>query len=216
MYLLRIVITLMLSLSLFADNSLIFDKNEAGVVIIAADDGVGTGAIITESGHVLTNWHVVKDLEEVEIVLSFRYEISEDFEDYILDAEIVKVDPVKDLALLKIKNAPTKLSKVRISRKVPNIGEEVHAIGHPSMEFWTYTKGYISQIRNDFDWKYTDETEQRASVYQRQTPISEGNSGGPLFNKYGNLIGINTFGSNETHFQNYAVSVIDIIDFLSS
>ena len=56
--------------------------------------------------------------------------------------------------------------------------------------------------------------EHKANVYQTQTPISEGNSGGPLLNNHGNLIGINTFGSKEVQSLNYAVDVTEIVRFL--
>ena len=76
--------------------------------------------------------------------------------------------------------------------------------------------GYVSQIRKDYDWDYENGTSMTANVYQIQTPITGGNSGGPLINSKGNLIGINTFGSTEHGFINYAITVDEIIRFLGS
>ena len=123
---------------------------------------------------------------------------------------------MKDLALLKITNPKVALKKIGISIVVPPIGEEAHAIGHPDGEIWTYTMGYISQTRKDYEWSYGNETAMNANVYQIQTPIAGGNSGGPLINSKGNLIGINTFGHTEYGFINYAISVDEIIRFLGS
>ena len=84
----------------------------------------------------------------------------------------------------------------------------------PSWELAMYTTGYISQIRDEYVWNYEDEFEHMANVYQTQTPIAEGNSGGPLLNSYGNLVGINTFGDEKNDFQNFSIAVDEIVKFL--
>ena len=55
-----------------------------------------------------------------------------------------------------------------------------------------------------------------ARVYSTQTPIDEGNSGGPLLNSHGNIVGVNTFGSSSVSFQNYSVSAEEVVKFLAS
>jgi S1-C subfamily serine protease len=156
---------------------------------------------------------VVENNENLEAILSYQYNL-DGYEEYVHSIEIIKQDKVKDLALIKIKNPRTALRPINISRKVPAIGSQVHAIGHPDLEVWTYTTGYISQIREDYEWSYEDDFEHMANVYQTQTPIAEGNSGGPLLNNHGNLVGINTFGDSENDFQNFSVTVDEIIKFL--
>ena len=94
------------------------------------------------------------------------------------------------------------------------VGEEAHAIGHPDSELWTYTKGYISQLRPDYQWEYINGEKMHATVIQIQTPINPGNSGGPLLNKHGNLIGINAFANLDKQLMNFAISVEEIIKFL--
>ena len=94
------------------------------------------------------------------------------------------------------------------------MGEEVHAIGHPlGLYDWTYTKGYISQVRNDYEWSI-EQSSHYADVIQTATPISPGNSGGPLLSDDANLIGVNTFGSIEGQNLNFAVSAKEVEDFL--
>ena len=191
----------------------IYENNAASVVLLIGDQGYGSGVIISAKGYVLTNNHVVNGNENLEIVLSYNYNLNS-YDEYVHAVEVVKQDKIKDLALLKIKNPRTALRPINISRKVPPIGSQVHAIGHPDFEIWSYTTGYISQIRYDYEWSYDDENNHVANVYQTQTPIAEGSSGGPLLNNYGNLIGINTFGDSENDFQNFSVSVDEIIRFL--
>ena len=191
----------------------IYEDNALGVVLLMGDAGYGSGIIISTKGYILTNNHVVEGNENLEAILSYQYNL-DGYEEYVHSIEIIKQDKVKDLALIKINNPRTALRPINISRKVPAIGSRVHAIGHPDLEVWSYTTGYISQIRDEYEWSYEDEFEHMANVYQTQTPVAEGNSGGPLLNDHGNLVGINTFGDSENDFQNFSVTVDEIIKFL--
>ena len=191
----------------------IYEDNALGVILLMGDKGYGSGVIISSKGYVLTNNHVVEGNENLEAILSYQYNL-DGYEEYVHSIEIIKQDKVKDLALIKINKPRTALKPIKISRKVPTIGSQVHAIGHPDLEVWTYTTGYISQIRDEYEWSYKDEFEHMANVYQTQTPIAEGNSGGPLLNNHGNLVGINTFGDSENDFQNFSVTVDEIVKFL--
>lgn len=191
----------------------IYKDNALGVVLLMGDSGYGSGVIISTKGYVLTNNHVVEDNENLEVILSYHYNLDR-YEEYAHSIEIIKQDKVKDLALIKIIKPRTALRPIKISRNIPAIGSQVHAIGHPDLEVWTFTTGYISQIRVEYEWSYKDDFEHIANVYQTQTPIAEGNSGGPLLNNHGNLIGINTFGDSENDFQNFSVTVDEIIRFL--
>ena len=211
-YLIKIFVMPLMFFNLLIAND-IYEDNALGVVLLMGDVGFGSGVIISSSGYVLTNNHVIENNENLEAILSYQYELG-GYEDYVHSIEIIKQDKVKDLALIKINNPRTSLKSIKISRKVPAIGSQVHAIGHPDLEVWTYTTGYISQIREEYEWSYEDEFEHMANVYQTQTPIAEGNSGGPLLNNYGNLVGINTFGDSENDFQNFSVTVDEIIKFL--
>jgi hypothetical protein len=73
-------------------------------------------------------------------------------------------------------------------------------------ELWTYSRGYVSQIRQNYSWNYNESYELSADVIQTQTPISSGNSGGPLFSKRGELIGVMSFGSDGGENLNFAVA----------
>jgi S1-C subfamily serine protease len=209
------VIFLVLSVSkvLIADDRgiEIFNKSASGVVVVMGKNKTGSGVVITQSGHVLTNWHVID--EEKEITIAVYGENS--FEKLFFKVKVLKFDKEKDLALLKIINPPRGLHHIQISQILPLVGSEVHAIGHPKGGMdWTYTMGYISQFRKDFQRVDKENQEHTYDVYQIQTPLHPGNSGGPLLNKYGNLVGINTFGSSEKGSLNFAVTAAEVIRFL--
>ena len=214
-----ILLSLMITFSLesLSDGNSIFSKNAPGLVFLMTDTGTASGVIISNKGYVLTNWHAIDgvDVHESSIGLHWAYDLGE-YENYLVKFEVIKFDKTKDLALLKIINPPKNLKAIKISKVIPPIGSESHAIGHPNGEIWTYTKGYISQHRNNYEWQYEENgIKHIANVYQTQTPITEGNSGGPLLNSHGNLIGINTFGSKKFQALNYAVGVSEIIKFIS-
>ncbi len=192
----------------------IYERNQKGVVYLDGDRGYGSGVIISNQGHILTNYHVIKNNDNLRILLHYEYDLGE-YEEYFHKVEFIKQDPEKDLALLKIINPKTYLFPIKISAKKPSVGSRVHAIGHPDFQFWSYTSGFISQTREDYEWTTQDKGRVRkANVYLTQTPIGEGSSGGPLLNNYGNLIGLNTFGSTINNFQNFAVTVDEILEFI--
>ena len=196
-----------------ASNTDIFYNNVSGVVLIAGDDGIGSGVIISNDGHILTNWHVIEDNPNLTALTLGEG----DYDENLRDLELIKYDPQKDLALLKLKTIPKNLSVIKISKVVQEVGEKVHAIGHPRGEMWSYTMGYISAFREGYTWQDPEvEQEFSGDVYQMQTPINPGNSGGPLLNEHGNLIGINTFIDPDSQNITFAVTVKEIVSFLAS
>tara|TARA_A100001015_G_C14847862_1_gene655237 strand:+ start:241 stop:882 length:642 start_codon:yes stop_codon:yes gene_type:complete len=205
-----VLITLLFIFDASPDGKTIFNKNFAGVVIILCENGLGSGAIINESGYVLTNSHVLQGSKEVEVLLYGADSLDE--AKHI--ATVVKDSPIKDLALLKIIDPKHKLDVINISIVEPQPGDEAHAIGHPNGEIWSYTKGYVSQVRYDYTWQYSKNNKMFATVLQIQTPINPGSSGGPLLNNHGNLIGINSFAASDLQTMNFAISVEEIIKFL--
>ncbi len=189
----------------------IYDNAFASVVAIFGDEAIGSGVIISSSGYVLTNWHVVENNPNLKVLT-----IGEGgFEENLREVEVIKYNATSDLALIKLTSQPDNMSVASISQIIPEIGEAVHAIGHPNGEIWSYTKGYISAIRDDYSWK-TEAVQFKGDVYQMQTPINPGNSGGPILNNFGNVVGINTFMNTESQGITYAVTVTEIIKFLGS
>ncbi|HLH89627.1 MAG TPA: serine protease [Xanthobacteraceae bacterium] len=189
----------------------------AVVLIVTFDNKLGSGSYLG-NGLILTNWHVVGSSRMVGILFKPPTEGAPIDLDGLVRADVVKTDATHDLALLRLTMMPKGIKPLELgSPSEIQVGADVHAIGHPSGEAWTYTRGLISQIRNDFKWQGKDDpNKHRADVIQTQTPISPGNSGGPLIGDSGRILGVNSFKDTEGENLNFAISVVDIAPFVGA
>jgi S1-C subfamily serine protease len=132
-------------------------------------------------------------------------------------AKVLKIDETADLALLKVEKTPADVHPLPLGDSSQlQVGADVHAIGHPEGETWTYTRGVVSQVRRAYEWTLDeDKLPHEATVIQTQTPINPGNSGGPLLDGRGALIGVNTLVTRGAEGVNFAVSVEDVKSFLA-
>jgi S1-C subfamily serine protease len=129
---------------------------------------------------------------------------------------IVALDETADLALLKIFKPPSGLTDVKFGELSSiQVAEDIHIIGHPHGNLWSYSTGVISQIRDQYDWKYTDGSKHLARVLQMQTAINPGNSGGPVLDNNSNMLGLVAM-SEEGQNLNYAVAIDVIKTFVNS
>lgn len=185
-------------------------------MLVLAGDGLGSGSLLTPDGNVITNYHVVGDSPVVGVIFKPLQEGQKLSKSSVVRAQVIKVDQVADLALLKVAEVPTHARPVALGDMTAiSVGSDVHAIGHPTGEAWTYTRGIVSQIRADYGWSTETGLEHVAKVIQTQTPINPGNSGGPLLDDSGKLVGINSF-KTEGEALNFAVSVEDVQRFLKA
>ncbi len=209
--LIKVSLCLFLTIPLYTEaSSDVYDNAVDKVVLIYSEDNMGSGVLISNRGFLLTNWHVVKDKKEFYVLTLAEGS----YEENKRKAEVIKFNETSDLALLRLTTIPRNLKPIKISKVIPKVGDSVHAVGHPHGEMWSYSKGYISAHREEYSWQ-DNEVNFQGDVYQMQTPINPGNSGGPLVNDYGNLIGLNTFVSTQGQGLTYAVTVEEIIKFLS-
>jgi serine protease Do len=140
-------------------------------------NSLGSGFVIDPAGLVVTNNHVIADSDEISVILN---------DGTTLKAEIVGRDTKSDLALLKVKpDKPLKAVKFGDSDKL-RLGEWVIAIGNPFSLGGTVTAGIISARHRDIQSGPYD------NYIQTDAAINRGNSGGPLFNLNGDVIGVNT------------------------
>jgi hypothetical protein len=186
------------------------------VVVVVTNDGLGSG-IYLGSGRILTNWHVVTSNKAVGIAFKPPKEGDNIDASGIVKGNVLRIDRLRDLALVEVPSPPQNVRPLELGTETDiQIGADVYAIGHPTGQTWTYTRGLISQFRRAYVWKAGEtEPEHRADVILTQTPINPGNSGGPLIAESGKVLGVNTF-KTEGENLNFAVAVEDVRKFLDS
>ncbi len=138
---------------------------------------LGSGFIISKDGFVVTNNHVIQDADEIKVILQ---------DDTRLTAEIVGRDPKTDIALLKVKTDKDLAAVEFGNSDKSRVGDWVVAIGNPFGLGGTVTAGIISARGRDINAGPYDD------FIQTDASINRGNSGGPMFNLDGRVIGINT------------------------
>lgn len=174
--------------------------------------GNGSGIIISKSGYIVTNNHVIKDAEKIEVEFKYKGEIKS------FIATVVQTDVNNDLAILKIDDPNfNKLDTIpyNFQTRSTDVGTEVYALGYPMAlsimgKEIKFTDGKISS-KTGFQGNIT--------TYQTTTPIQPGNSGGPLFDYKGNLIGINSAGLRKDLADNVSYTIktsylLNLIDVL--
>jgi len=146
------------------------------------EQGTGSGFVWDDEGHIITNYHVVEQAQTVEV--SFG-------EDLAMPAEIVGVDPPNDLAVLRVETLPDGAEPIPLGRSEDlQVGQTTLAIGNPFGQFQrTLTTGVISALNRTLEVEADRVLRQ---VIQTDAAINRGNSGGPLLDSQGRLIGINT------------------------
>lgn len=137
----------------------------------------GTGVVLTSDGLILTNTHVINNCDSSEVIVS---------DGTAHDARLVGADAISDLAVLKIDAEGLRPAEFGESGKL-TVGDDVAAIGNPLGDTFTgtLTNGIISAIERDITYNGRSMT-----LLQTNTALNEGNSGGALFNMYGQVIGI--------------------------
>ena len=152
------------------------------VVLIQATSSTavqsGTGFFIRSDGYLLTNYHVIQGAKTIRVTL-YPGEVKK-------TARVVGYDENTDLALLYVKGSDFSTVTIGNSDLVA-VGDQAIAIGHPSGEkcAWTVTQGIISAKR-----LFRQETGEETKMIQTDAPVNHGNSGGPLLNDRGEVIGV--------------------------
>ena len=165
-------------------------------VTLQNGEGIGSGVVLSSDGRILTNNHVVADAQTVTVTLS---------DGRTVDARVLGTDPSSDLALIQAEGVSGLTAATFGNSDDVKVGDEVIAIGSPGGLQGTVTTGIVSAL----DRKVTvSEDEQQQSPFpftkqgqggttsyqaiQTDAAINQGNSGGPLFNSAGEVIGINS------------------------
>jgi len=159
-------------------------------------NAIGTGVIISPDGFILTNNHVVSGGRDVRVTLNDKREF---------DAIIIGTDPSTDLAVLKIDERNLNHIVIGNSENV-RVGDWVMAVGNPLRLKSTVTTGIVSALSRDV--QIINDRMRIESFIQTDAAINRGNSGGPLVNQFGELVGINTAIATESGgYQGYGFAI---------
>ena len=172
--------------------------------------GTGSGIIFSTDGYIATNYHVIENANEIEVEFKNRGKIRK------FNAEVIKSDPTNDLAIIKINDDSFEdLSTLlyNLKTKTSDIGQSVFALGYPKSNIMGTDLKFT-------DGKISSRTGAMGDVtnYQTTTPIQSGNSGGPLFDTDGNLIGINSSKMVAEDIDNvsYSIKTIYLIPLIDA
>ncbi len=170
----------------------------------------GTGIIVSSDGYILTNKHVISGASTVTVVLDdgTTYE----------NVNIVATDPLNDVAFLKIENVSDLTAATLGDSKTIAVGQQVIAIGNALGEYQnTVTSGIVSGTGRSVvasDGSGTT-TETLSDMIQTDAAINSGNSGGPLVNAAGEVIGINTATSTSAENMGFAIPISSVKGMLA-
>jgi S1-C subfamily serine protease len=197
------------------DNNLVTSNNQ-NISNNSDWKGNGTGFFIDKNGYIATNYHVVEDAKDIEVEF-IRNGIKQTY-----SAEVIQSDKQNDLSIIKINSSEFKpFLKLPFNFKtnISDVGSNIFALGYPMALSLMGTEIKFT------DGKISSKTGMQGDItsYQISVPIQPGNSGGPLFDYDGNLIGITTSTINRkydiTENVNYAVktsylkNLIDVLDY---
>ena len=170
----------------------------------------GTGIIVTDDGYILTNKHVINGATDITVILDdgTTYE----------DVELAAVDPLNDIAFLKVKDASGLTAATLGDSKTLNVGQQVMAIGNALGQYQnTVTVGVVSGLGRSVT--ASDESgynvEKLTDMIQTDAAINSGNSGGPLVNAVGQVIGINTATSSTAENMGFAIPISSVKGMLA-
>ena len=142
--------------------------------------GLCSGVVIDEVGHILTNFHCVYNQN----YLRLYYYDADDWENY--EVNVIGLDPLSDLALIEVIGKEEPMPHLEFAEDAGEIksGTDVFALGHPMGMAWTVTKGIVSSTERYARHPFI-------KAIQTDSAINKGNSGGPLLNMRGEIVGIN-------------------------
>lgn len=180
------------------------NKDPFAIELKKGDKVQGTGFALSENGLIVTNYHVIKDSRKIK-VLGVNGNMKKE-----IDAEVLLSDKDADITVLKIKK---QIDSIPFLYKIKESlsGKNIYTLGYPKYNVLGSNIKITEGIINSTTGIKDDNT-----VYQISAPITNGNSGGPLFDEYGNIIGITSSGYRDksSDLVNYAIKISEMIPLL--
>lgn len=173
-------------------------KYAEAVVVVKSPHGLGSGFLVNKDGYLITNFHVIKGAHHLTVT---RFKQTGATLERVIhrDVDIVATAPFHDLAVLKLNDFKDDFTTVVLaSDDFVDVGETIFAIGNPLGLERSVTEGVISQAERNF---------KGILYHQVDAPVNPGNSGGPLFNGRGQVIGVINMGVPIMEGLNFAIPV---------
>ena len=172
-----------------AYSSLVYQVIQPSIVLIQVqtigenaeeEDGLGTGVVINDDGDILTSLHVVTNTTSIQLTFADGTESG---------AQVIAMVPEDDIAVLRAEQLPALLVPATLGNpNAMHIGDEAFVVGHPLGLYGSMSTGVISGLDRTFR---PPNSEQRLrGLIQIDAAVNPGNSGGPLLNRYGQVVGI--------------------------
>ena len=165
-------------------------------------EGNGSGFVVDQEGTLVTNYHVIEDATSATVLFANGMRGTID--------GVWHTDPERDIAILKLNTFGLNLKPLKLTNNIPPKGESVVAFGAPLGLDFTASEGIVSGIRTANDLDEVGIEGRRGTWIQTTTPISPGNSGGPLVNHLGEVVAVNTMTFTIGQNLNFAISARDV------
>jgi S1-C subfamily serine protease len=190
-----------------AYSSLIYDVIRPALVLIEVhtpgaeedaeeEDGLGTGVVVNTDGDILTSLHVVTNTTDIRLTFADGTQSG---------AQVIAAEPDSDIAVLRASQPPALLVPAVLGNPdAMRIGDEAFAVGHPFGLYGSMSTGVISGLNRTF--RHPDSEQRLQGLMQIDAAVNPGNSGGPLLNRYGQVVGIVTGLVNPTD-ENFFVGI---------
>jgi len=187
----------------------IVEKVEPGVVRLDVTSdlgkGIGSGFLIDKDGTVVTNYHVIAGAKTVTAQFSNGKEVP------VVGHIVTRAD--LDIALLRLEHTPASATVLPIAEILPRKGESVYTFGSPKGLSFSVTSGTVSALRESDEFKKLmgfRPFETNVRLVQTDAAISPGNSGGPLINDDGAVVGINSFLIQSGQNLNFSIAAVEL------
>jgi len=203
----------------------IYPRTLRGTGLILTSTGSGTAWIVDlEHGLLVTNDHVVAGHDQVDVVFP---EYGKDgrpvaeLSHYIqhakrLRAEVIDADGPRDLALIRLRDKPPdSIAALKLAGKEPQPAERVHSVGNPSASgaLWIYSAGRVRQVYRK-EWRYAEGPARVARILEMQSPINNGDSGGPVVNDAGEVVGVVSGKKPEAVLMSWCIAGAEVRAYL--
>jgi S1-C subfamily serine protease len=203
-----------------------YAKSVDGTVFITAVDrdwnfSHGTGVVIS-GNFMITAYHVVGQ----DRLIAARPPLRDRNGEIITDAEpynnysqdtqcqVIATDPKRDLALLRFKYPRAGLKTIRLARHAARPGQAIFTIGNdPAVSMWHFAAGNVRQVHQT-SYRFKDGQQIAAKIIEMTVPINPGDSGGPLLNASGELVGINSATSTQANEVHHGIDMTEIAAFV--